>query len=373
MNLFQKSVQKELLRNFGGTTVILFTIVMTIMLIRILGLAARGQADPTEVILLIGLNGVGNAAPILTLSLFVSTVYTFSRMYMDSEMVIWFSSGLSLTHFLKPLWKFTWPILLVIVLLATWAWPWSNIQTQSLKDKFDMRSDIERVSPGQFSESASKQMVFFIEKDKTRQNEASRVFISKTEGDVETMTTAQTGVIEYILSDKFLALRHGQQSVLNHKTGEIRLTEFENLKFRMDPVSHRLSDFQSQMVSTYELLFSQEPIHRGELYWRIGLFVSAFNLSLLALQLASVNPRVGKSYALGISLLCFVGYFNMLTIGKRLIADGSLSFSFMFLAVHGSASLIVLIWYLHTEFNIEWRRLSPSHRSVSNLSASLID
>ncbi|NBO42933.1 MAG: LPS export ABC transporter permease LptF, partial [Betaproteobacteria bacterium] len=54
MTIFQKSIHKELLRNFGGSTVILFTIVMTIMLIRILGQASKGQADPSEVILLIG-------------------------------------------------------------------------------------------------------------------------------------------------------------------------------------------------------------------------------------------------------------------------------------------------------------------------------
>jgi len=80
MTIFQKSIHKELLRNFGGSTVILFTIVMTIMLIRILGQASKGKADPSEVILLIALNGIGNAGPILTLSMFVSIVYTFSRM-----------------------------------------------------------------------------------------------------------------------------------------------------------------------------------------------------------------------------------------------------------------------------------------------------
>ena len=137
MTIFQKSIHKELLRNFGGSTVILFTIVMTIMLIRILGQASKGQADPSEVILLIALNGIGNAAPILTLSMFVSIVYTFSRMYLDSEMIIWFSSGLSLSKFLKPLWQFCWPVILVIALLAVFAWPWSNTQTQYLKDRFE--------------------------------------------------------------------------------------------------------------------------------------------------------------------------------------------------------------------------------------------
>lgn len=361
MNLFQKSIQKELYKNFGGTTVILFTIVMTIMLIRILGQASKGQANPSEVILLIALNGIGNAGPILTLSLFITIVYTFSRMYLESEMVIWFSSGLSLSKFLKPLWGFCWPVVLMISLLAVIAWPWSNQQTQYLKERFEKRSDIERVAPGQFQESANKQMVFFIEKKKTNNDEASSVFISKFEGNIETITTAKAGTIEWLESDKFLSLKNGQQTVLNHETGEYKHTEFENLKYWLDPVgSFSLSGIQSQMMSTIELIKSGENINKGELFWRTGLFIAAINLALLAVQLASVNPRVGRSYSLAMALLCFMGYYNMLTIGKRLIADGSVSFFSMMLTVHGTATVIVIIWYSHTEFNLHWRRFVPS-------------
>jgi lipopolysaccharide export system permease protein len=361
MTIFQKSIHKELLRNFGGSTVILFTIVMTIMLIRILGQASKGQADPSEVILLIALNGVGNAGPILTLSMFVSIVYTFSRMYLDSEMIIWFSSGLSLSKFLKPLWQFCWPVVLVIGLLAFFAWPWSNTQTQYLKDRFEKRSDIERVAPGQFQESASNQTVFFIEKKKNDNDVATSVFISKIEGDVETITTAKSGNVEFSKADKFLSLKQGQQTILNHQTGEVRLTEFESFNFLLDPAKRQiLTNLQSQMLSTLELLQSSERINRGELFWRLGLFIAAINLALLAVQLASVNPRVGRSYSLAMAMLCFMGYYNMLTIGKRLIADGTASFGGMMLSVHGTAVLIVIIWYLHTEYNLHWRRFVAS-------------
>jgi lipopolysaccharide export system permease protein len=374
MNLFQKSIHKELYKNFGGTTVILFTIVMTIMLIRILGQASKGQANPSDVILLISLNGIGNAAPILTLSLFITIVYTFSRMYLESEMVIWFSSGLSLSKFLKPLWNFCWPVVLMISLLAVIAWPWSNQQTQYLKERFEKRSDIERVAPGQFQESANKQMVFFIEKKKTINDEASSVFISKLESDIETITTARSGAIEWLDSDKFLSLKNGQQIVLNHVTGEYKYTEFENLQYWLDPVGNlSLSGVQSQMMSTIELIKSDQNINKGELFWRTGLFIAAINLALLAVQLASVNPRVGRSYSLAMALFCFMGYYNTLTIGKRLIADGTVSFFSMMLIVHGTASMIVIIWYLHTEFNLHWRRFvgSPGRTNPPSIKGAL--
>jgi lipopolysaccharide export system permease protein len=361
MQLFQKTIQRDLFKNFGAVTVILFTIVMTIMLIRILGQASKGQADPSEVIMLIGLNGIGNAAPILTLSMFITVVHTFSRMHLDSEMIIWFSSGLSISKFIKPLWHFCWPIFLAIMLLAIFAWPWSNIQTQLLKDKFEQRSDIERVAPGQFQESVSQQMVFFIEKNLEEQKEASRVFISKFEGQVQTITTAKTGSIEWLNSEKFLSLNNGQQTVMDHTTGEIRQIEFENFKYWLNPETRKvLSGLQSQMKSTLELFNSSERIDQGELFWRLGLLIAAVNLALLAVQLASVNPRVGRSYSLAMALMCFVGYYNMLSIGKRLIADGTVTLTGMMLLVHGTATIIVIIWYLHTEFNLHWRRLLPS-------------
>lgn len=369
MNLFQKTIQKELLRNFSGSTVILFTIVMTIMLIRIVGQAAKGQADPSELILLIGLNSIGNAAPILTLSLFISVIYTFSRMYLDSEMVIWFTSGTSLTKFLEPVWRFGWPILLLICVLTTWAWPWSNIQTQNLKDKFNNRTDIERVSPGKFQESKSNKTVFFIEKNQHSDGAAKSVFISKTDGHIETMTSAQSGTTEFLKSDKFLSLNNGQQTIINHLTGEIRVTEFKNFKFWLEPPGQEnVTEFQSQMLSTSELIRSKDSINQGELFWRIGLCLAALNLTLLAVQLASVNPRVGRSYSLAMGILCFVGYYNTITIGKRLIADGTFSFTSMMFSIHGTAFLIIAIWYLHTEFNLNWRRFMPiANHSPSNL------
>jgi lipopolysaccharide export system permease protein len=310
---------------------------------------------------LIGLNGIGNAAPILTLSMFITVVHTFSRMHLDSEMIIWFSSGLSISKFIKPLWHFCWPIFLAIMLLAIFAWPWSNIQTQLLKDKFEQRSDIERVAPGQFQESVSQQMVFFIEKNLEDQKEASRVFISKVQDQVQTITTAKTGSIEWLNSEKFLSLNNGQQTVIDHATGEIRQIEFENFKYWLNPETRKvLSGLQSQMKSTLDLFNSSERIDQGELFWRLGLLIAAVNLALLAVQLASVNPRVGRSYSLAMALMCFVGYYNMLSIGKRLIADGTVTLTGMMLLVHGTATIIVIIWYLHTEFNLHWRRLLPS-------------
>src|SRR4051812_7325097 len=132
--LFHSTLRKELARSFGATLVVLVTIVMTMTLIRTLSLASRGTVNPQEVMMVMGYTVLGYLPPILTLSLFIAIVGTLSRMHRDSEMVIWFAAGRGLAAFLGPLFRFAWPVLLVVAALALVIWPWANEQTQEMKD-----------------------------------------------------------------------------------------------------------------------------------------------------------------------------------------------------------------------------------------------
>ncbi|MCD6078751.1 MAG: putative permease [Ramlibacter sp.] len=194
--LFHSTVRKELARSFGASLVVLVTIVITMILIRTLGLASRGSVNPEEVMMVMGYAVLGYLPTILTLSLFIAIVGTLSRMYRDSEMVIWFSAGRGLSAFLRPLFGFAWPVLLVIALLSLAIWPWANQQTQELKNRYGSRGDLERVAPGQFQESASGRRVFFLDKDTPDNKSGKNIFISSREKDKETVTSARTGRVE---------------------------------------------------------------------------------------------------------------------------------------------------------------------------------
>eukprot|EP01038_Epipyxis_sp_PR26KG_P020272 gene20272-28701_t len=142
--LFDSSIRKELARSFGATLVVLVTVVMTMMLIRTLGQASKGSVSPSDVMMVMGYTVLGHLPTILALSLFVSIVGTLSRMYRDSEMVIWFVSGVGLSRFVRPVLRTSWPVLLVVTLLAFFVWPWVNERSAALKDQYERRSDLSR-------------------------------------------------------------------------------------------------------------------------------------------------------------------------------------------------------------------------------------
>ena len=175
--LFDSTVRRELARSFGATLVVILTIVLTMFLIRTVGQAAAGVVSPQDVVLLLGYVALGHLPTMLALSLFIAVVLSLGRMYRDSEMAIWFASGVGLSRFVRPVLRTAWPVLLVIGMLLLFVWPWGNRNSLELRERYQQRSDLSRVAPGVFQTSSDGQRVFFIERESGDGINARNVFI----------------------------------------------------------------------------------------------------------------------------------------------------------------------------------------------------
>jgi hypothetical protein len=225
--LFQSSLRRELSRSFGATLIVLVTVVMTMTLIRTLGQASRGSFNPSDVMLVMGYTVLAYMPTLLTMSLFIAIIATLSRMYRDSEMVIWFCSGKGLSALLAPLMRFSWPVFGVVAALAMLVLPWTNQRIDDLKTQYEKRSDIERIEPGQFQESSNGERVFFVEKNTTAQQSGSNVFIATTERGKETVTSARSGRVDVLPQGQFLMLNNGQRLEVVVGTTDLKISEFE--------------------------------------------------------------------------------------------------------------------------------------------------
>lgn len=356
--LFHSSLRKELARSFGATLVVLVTIVMTMTLIRTLGQATRGAVNPQEVMMVMGYTVLGYLPPILTLSLFISIVGTLTRMYRDSEMVIWFSSGQGLAGFLGPLLRFAWPVLLVIVVLALLIWPWSNQQTQDLRDRYGQRGDLERVAPGQFQESASGARVFFLDKDTPDNRSGRNIFISTNERGKETVTSARSGRVDIIGDSQFLLLSNGQRLETTAGDAGLKVSEFEEYGNRVGTsVLAGTDNAPAKTRSTWTLLMEPTRLHQGELAWRLGLALAAFNFVLIAVSVSSVNPRAGRGGNLVFALFAFVVYYNLLNLGQTWIGAGRTGFLPYVIGLHGGVLVLGLLWLARQHNNWSLRAL----------------
>jgi len=365
--LFDSSLRKELARGFGATLVVLITVVMTMMLIRTLGQAARGSVAPADVMLVMGFTVLGQLPTILCLSLFIAIVGTLSRMYRDSEMVIWFAAGRGLMAFLQPLLRFAWPVLLGVAVLSLLVWPWANGQVQNLKERYEQRSDVDRVAPGEFQESAGGTRVFFIDRDSSETDGANNIFIATTEPQRETVMSARSARLEVREGERLAILSDGQrlETLLDAEKPGLRISTFKEYGTRVGALSSHSGGQQAnaKTLETHVLAQSSQPVHRAELGWRVGLALAVINFTVLGLALAVVNPRAGRSASLVFALFAFVVYYNLMAVGQSWVAAGRLGLASFMLTLHGGmlslGLLLLLMRHHHWSPARLWRKQPP--------------
>jgi len=352
--LFHSTFRSELSRYFWATLVVLVSIVMTVLLIRTLGQASRGNINPAEVSLVLGYTVLGNMHTIITLSLYIASVATLSRMYADSEMVIWQSSGKSSAGLVRPALLFAAPVLLVVAGLALVVWPWTNAQTREIRDRYEKRGDLERVKPGQFQESAVGNRVFFIDKDSLSDLEGTHVFIAAQEKGLQTITSAQTGKVEFKGEDRYLVLKDGQRIEINPLKNEIKVIEFKQHGAKLGDSPLELSEMEAQSAMPWDLLKNPVPVNLGELTWRVGLALGAFNLVLLGVAIPYVNPRSGRTGSLVMAMLTFFIYYNLINVSRNAVASGQWGMLGMLFILHTPVTVFALIglWWRSEQINL---------------------
>ena len=360
--LFDSSTRKELGRSFGATLVVIITVVMTMMLIRALSQATKGNVSPSDVVLLMGFTVAGQMSTILTLSVFVAVVGTLARMYRDSEMAIWFASGQGLASQLRPALRFAWPIVAVIGVLSLLVWPWSNHQIQEMRNQFEQRSDIDRIAPGEFQESSDGSRVIFIDKDSASEGSASNIFLVEQRQGREIVTSAKSAHIVADAQQRSAVLRDGQRVENDQITGQIKVTHFAEYSLRLVEGTAQRANLSARALSTAQLLAQPTPVHLAEVGWRAGLPLAALNLLIVALAITVVNPRAGQSTSLVVALFAFVVYYNLMSVGQSWVASGRISLPAYLLGVHGGVFVIATLGLAARHYRWQLRDLWQRRR-----------
>jgi lipopolysaccharide export system permease protein len=356
--LFDTSLRRDLARSFGGTLVVILTIVLTMMLIRTLGQAAGGVVAPQDVVLLLGYTALGHLPTMLALSLFVAVVVTLGRMYRDSEMAIWFASGVSLGRFVRPVLRTSWPVLLVVMLLVLFVWPWGNRQSTDLRERYEQRSDLSRVAPGTFQSSRDGKRVFFVDRESPEAVAARNVFILAADGTRESITSAKSGQLENVGGERWLVLERGQRNEIDASDGSKSLANFEHYRVLADERSvQRAESRPPRATRTIDLLRQPTPRNQAELAWRLGLLFGATNMVLLGVGLAATNPRRASNWNLLLALLGFVVYYNLINLSTAWVAGGKVGLGPALLILHGGALLLALalLWWRDHAQVARWR------------------
>ena len=354
--IFQRALRRELLATAGATFTVLFSILVTWSLIRILGEAAGGKVAPGDVIALIAFAAVNYLPTVIILTSFISVLAVVTRTYRDSEMVVWFASGQSLAAFIRPVLSFGLPLVALTAFLSLVAQPWAIQKNDEYIERFEKREDLQKVAPGQFRESAASNRIFFVEGVAEDSTIVQNVFVNTAEGNGSTIVVAKEGVIEEDEKGmRYLVLKNGRRYQGTPGQADFQSMEFERYNMRVAakvPVTG--AELSAEALPTTALLASRSRFGDAELLWRVALPVTCLLLILLAIPLGFVNPRAGSSANLVIALLIFFSYNNLNKAMEASVRQDKLALAMAWWPLHLFAALLVIGMFV--------LRLNVNHR-----------
>jgi lipopolysaccharide export system permease protein len=344
--------RRALLREFGNLALAvfatLFAITLTTQLIRLLGQAATGKVLSEGVLALLGFSALNYLPVLLSLTLFVTILMTLSRSYRDSEMVIWFGSGLSLLAWVRPVLLFAAPLVALVAALSLFLSPWAVGKAEEYRRQMNTRDEASRVAPGIFREASNADRVFFVEEIAGDQTNVQNVFISQMQEGRLGIVVSKRGYRETAENgDRFVVLLDGRRYEGIPGDRDFKVMDFQRYALKIEAPESRGEQGTPKGTSTLGLLGERSTANLAELLWRISLPISALILALLAIPLSFVNPRASRSVNLIFALLTYMVYANLLSIVQAWVSQGRLAFQVGWWAVHAMMLAVLVLLFFH--------------------------
>ena len=353
--IFQRSLIREFSLIAIAVVGVLLAIILTRLLILLLGRAASGEVLPEAVLGLIAFGILTYLPVLLGIAVFVAVLLALTRSYRDSEMTVWFTSGLSIAAWVKPVLAFAVPVALVCALLSIAITPWAQAQSVEYQRLLASRDDVSSVTPGVFREARGKDRVFFVDKLTEKDNQVNNVFVQSTENNRMGVMVAQRGYVETAENgDRFVVLENGRRYEGTPGTLDYRTVDFDRYALRIEPREAARQAPSNKAIPTLDLLTERKPEQIAELHWRIALPLAVIIMGVLAVPLAFVNPRSGRSWNLILAVLIYAIYNNLLSIFQAWTAQGKVPMWVGLWPVHATMVAILLVLFSRQLYGARW-------------------
>ena len=351
----------SLVREFASMGLLVFSILLGIVvftqLIRFLGESVSGLLAADGILVMLGFSSLNYLPVLLSISLFLSVLITLTRCYRDSEMVVWFSSGIGLTRWIRPVLGYALPVTALIALMSLALSPWALSKADEYKRRLDSRDDVSAATPGAFRESKQADRVFFLEDVDTEKKRVGNIFVRMVQNGKDGTMVAKEGFQETAANgDRFLVLLNGTRYEGVPGQANFKIAEFERYAMRIEPAELRKELPNLKAYSTLYLLQNPTSWNMAELEWRIGLPLSALILALLAIPLSYVDPRAGRSLNLISAVVLYMFYNNMISLTNSWVGREKIGVMAGLWGIHLMMFAVLLMLFYHRTSVFSWRR-----------------
>jgi len=303
---------REVTWTFIAVTGVLLVVLMSNQFARVLGQAAQNDFPGGIVLTLIGLTTMQQLTVIVPIGLFLGIVLALGRLYHESEMTAMTACGIGPLNVYKPIALLAIVVALLLAVLSYRFVPYAWQKATDLRIAALRAAQFGALEPGRFRSLAGGDAVFYAERvDKS--GELYGVFVERNVGERIEVALAERAVQRGAgQPEQLFILYNGRRYEGVPGEPEWRIVEFREHGIPVRLPDTRVARSKEEVKSTAELMRSDKPVDRAELAWRTAVPVMALVLMVLAVPVARLRPRQGRFARVGLAVLAYFLYSNLL-------------------------------------------------------------
>ncbi len=289
--------------------------------------AADGKIPSALVLVLLANRLPELLAIILPLTLVISILITYEQLFMNNELSVLHSSGMSRHHLFAAMFISASLLIAGITWITCYVSPWGfqniNHSVAKIKEKqFEFLPEASFFKLGGLN-------IYIKELDSNNQR-FNQIF-AVDEANKDTITIAESGSFEQRDEHTYLILNNGQRLQKNPETGTQQIIEFEHYGERIPEIDRAIKVYDRALTMNIMQLFNtmvngtSDNHITSQFYWNISIPLMTIILCWIAFALCNNQPRSARFRELLPMVIIFVTYFILLKTARDNVESGSLA------------------------------------------------
>jgi lipopolysaccharide export system permease protein len=341
----------EILRPFAVVLTVLCVLFMSYGAAAFLSDAVNGLLPTSMILQVIGLRTLIALEMLIPITLYLSVVMAFSRLYVDSEMTVLFAVGWTTARLMGIVFGVSLCTAAIVAALSLIARPWAYARSHELASVAEASLNSNNMQAGTFYVAGKGERTIYIERREGPAAPAGGVFVQlRLRGGGTRIIYASS--IEQLPPDErgsrfHLSGAHVYDLDVDGSASEVVLNA-SDLHLQLVSPSVRPPDYSAIAASTARLSSSNAAPDIAEFQWRQSTSVTTLLLGMLGVPLSRANPRQHRNAKVGLAILIYAGYYLFYESARTWVQTGVLP-RFPGLWIAPAALALVLIFALRPE------------------------
>ncbi|MDZ5645676.1 LPS export ABC transporter permease LptF [Nitrospirillum sp. BR 11828] len=291
--------------------------------------AVNGLLPTGAIAELVGLKLLIALEVLVPISLYVSVVMAFGKLYGDSEFTAMYALNVSPGMVLRAVFMLSAGLAGAVLLLSLHVRPWAYEKSHEITRRAQLSMNVDAMESGTFYlNKHGGRVIFFPRRDGIR-GPAKDVFIQIQHPDTTDIIMAESARALPPRQDGGSNVRLDNAHVYflgKSDTTQDRMMDVGSIT--LDPANHNIApeEYSATGVPTARLARSGNPADIAEFQWRLSTPLSTLLLGMLGMPLSRVQPRQGGRYAkFGTAILVYSGYYLLCTSARTWVQHGTVS------------------------------------------------